>query len=433
MPIALRAILIAGLCLGFADGLCHRPGLPGEGLANRTLRAEDRVSDQPTDSTAKPFPLPTTIDARRYEQHVRTLASPEFEGRGTPRGKQLAREYLIAEFKRLKLKPLFAEDQFTQDVPGVRAEDGTLPIIGQNLGAVLYGSHPDLHEEIILLSAHYDHLGIRHDEVYPGADDNATGVAMLLEVARTLAEQPRSPRRTVVFVAFDLEERLLWGSTWFAAHPPIELKQVKLFLTADMLGRSLGDLPMQMLFVMGAELSAGLGAVIREQSQIPGLEIAQIGADLVGTRSDYGPFRDRQIPFLFFSSGEHPNYHTPEDTPERVNFPKAIRSTELIRRVVAFTANSPDELPRWSTPAERKRDGQQGLDEVRTVYRITELLMQRDEQQRQTGKGGLSDLQRLLVSNIHLRTKQILHTGKFDPAERGWLIRSAQLLLATVF
>ena len=90
------------------------------------------------------------------------------------------------------------------------------------------------------MSAHYDHLGVRGGVLYPGADDNASGVAMMLEVARSLTAAPDPPRRSLMFIGFDLEEVGLFGSRYFVAHPPVPLEQVVLFITADMIGRALG-------------------------------------------------------------------------------------------------------------------------------------------------------------------------------------------------
>ena len=119
------------------------------------------------------------------------------------------------------------------------------------MSALLEGFDPELRHECVVIGVHYDHLGVRNGIVFHGADDNASGVAMMLEVARQLASTGR-PRRSVMFVGFDLEEQMLWGSRWFA-HPPRPLTQFKLFITADMIGRSLGDLPLPAVFILGSE------------------------------------------------------------------------------------------------------------------------------------------------------------------------------------
>src|SRR4029077_10487164 len=106
---------------------------------------------------------------------------------------------------------------------------------GANVGARLIGTDPQRRDEWIIVSAHYDHLGVRGGVLYPGADDNASGVAMMLEVARAFVQAPERPRRSVLFIGFDLEEVGLFGSRYFVEHPPVPLDRVKLFVTADMI------------------------------------------------------------------------------------------------------------------------------------------------------------------------------------------------------
>ena len=378
-------------------------------------------AQEPVSAPTRTIPVPLAIAAEPLKKHVAYLASDELQGRGSPASRQLAAKYLVAEFKRLKLEPLF-EKSYAQEVPGVVEEDGTKPIWGLNVGAFLPGSDPQLKDEIIVLGVHYDHLGQRNGKIYPGADDNASSVAMMLEVARQLATAKDRPQRSIAFVGFDLEEHLLWGSRWFAGHPPWKLSQVKLFITSDLLGRSLGDLPLPVVFVMGSEYGTGLTPLLQDLVPPKGLELARLGADLVGTRSDYGPFRDEHVPFLFFSTGEHPDYHTPRDTPDRLNYEQLASISNVILQVVRESANT-------KTPPAWIKQPAPDLEEARTIHRITELLQVAD----QSGKKPLTQLQRFLVTQTHNKTGQILRKAELTKEERLWLIRSAQALLFTVF
>src|SRR5438105_2865836 len=186
--------------------------------------------------------LSEAIGAHELRAHVYRLASPDFLGR---RGVGAARasRHIAEAFQRLRLKPAFGDSYF-QPIPWLLAQDQNQKdsFIGRNVGAVLPGTDPDLKDEWVVLSAHFDHLGVKDGVLYPGADDNASGVAMLLEVAERFALQKVKPRRTIVFVAFDQEEAGLIGSRHFASHPPRDLKKLKVFLTADMLGRSMANL-----------------------------------------------------------------------------------------------------------------------------------------------------------------------------------------------
>lgn len=374
-----------------------------------------------------------TISSERMKPHIEYLASPELAGRaGGSRMK--ARHYIVEQWKTLGLQPLFkpskADEQagapksphaeFEQEIPGNKGEDGTVPIIGHNAGAWIPGSDPQLAKEFIVLGAHYDHLGTRDGEVFAGADDNASGIAMLIETARRIATGQVKPKRSVVFVAFDLEENMLWGSRWFAAHPPWPIEQVKLFMTADMIGRSLGNLPLPVVFVMGSERATHLREALDDVGAPKGLEVCRLGIDIVGTRSDYGPFRDREIPFLFFSTGEHPDYHTPADTPDKIDYEKASHIASLVLKLTEQFANAV-EHPAWSPQVI------QSLDEPRMLHRITTLLLEAGE------KKPLTSTQKFLVTNVKNRCHQILEADKMSADERTWLVRMSQLLMLSVF
>lgn len=368
--------------------------------------------------------------------HVEFLASPQLAGRAGADSAKAA-DYLVKQFRECKLRPLFAESSFEQPIPTSvedRPENSKSPngggeneptnpaprIVGRNVGAWLEGSDPHQRHELIVIGTHFDHLGTRNGRVFRGADDNASGTAMMLAIARQLSVSKPHPKRSVVFVGFDLEEQLLWGSRWFVAHPPFELDRVKLFITADMIGRSLGDLPLPTIFVMGSEHAPRLKTLLDDIGSPRGLEVARLGVDLIGVRSDYGPFWGEKIPFLFFSTGEHPDYHTPRDVPEKLDFDKVARVSSLVLKMVEHTANA-DWTPDWTD------DVPPDIDEVKAVHRITELLLQAGE------KKPLTDLQRLIVTQAHNKCQQILDRGTFTADDRKWLIRISQLLLLSVF
>ncbi len=376
------------------------------------------------DSPAKSFQTP--IEARVIQSHIEYLASPQLRGR---RGDdaQIAADYIVTHFKKSGLKPLFKAGDYYQDIPGSKLlqEKGgeqrrINTIIGRNVGAVLPGSDPKLKNEYIIISAHFDHLGTSAGKVFAGADDNASGVAMMLEVSRYLARQDARPKRSIVFVGFDLEERMLWGSRWFAANPPWPIDRVKLFITADMIGRSLGSLDLPTVFVMGSEHAPRLNNTLDDAGAPEGMDVSRLGIDLIGTRSDYGPFRDRKIPFLFFSTGQHVDYHTPRDTPERVDNEKVAKVSGLILQVAIRTANQV-ETPVW------KDDPASNMVEVETLNRLATLLLEHREDHK------LGGAQLLLVSHAKLRTEKIMQRGEVTAGERQWLIRIAQLMLLSVF
>lgn len=362
---------------------------------------------------------------KRLEAHVATLASPEFEGRGTAAGKALAINYLVRQFQSLKLEPLFPGQSYQQQIPGPSDKNGKRTTLGQNLGGWLRGADPVLCDEYVIISAHYDHLGVRDGKIYPGADDNASSVAMMLEVARRFAERPK-PKRSLVFLSCDLEERLLWGSRWFAGHPPWPLERVKLFLTSEMIGRRLGDLPLETLFVLGAEHAAGAKELVARQRRPGNDDLAFLGVDIIGDRSDYGPFRAQKIPFLFFSGGEHPDYHKPTDLPDRIDYRRVARVVDLAHSVGTAVAQG-ECTPHWIEHPSHE------IEEVVTLSKVVTRLLETDEAARAQGKPRLTDAQRFTVSNVRGRLNQLAERGRFEAEDRKWFVRTAQMLLLTVF
>jgi hypothetical protein len=351
----------------------------------------------------------------RLEQFVRTLASPEYRGRRGAEGYK-AGEYLVSRFRALKLEPLFG-DSFGQSIPG---QEG-VGLIGRNVGAVLRGSDPTLKDEYVILSAHFDHLGARGEVIYPGADDNASGVAMMLEVARSVVEGREKPRRSLVLLGFDLEEEGLYGSRYFVDHSPILLNKVALFLTADMIGRSLGGVCEPYVFVMGTEHVPQLRAWLDDAQRGGSVKIGTLGSDLLLLdRSDYGPFRSRKRPYLFFSTGENPVYHTPADTPDTVNYPKLTAISRIIDRVVK-RALAADRLPTWDpAPAPSMAEALTIRDVLRT------LLEHRDDLQ-------IGAANSLIMRNTLRSLDAIAARGAITPEERVGVVRVARIVLMTVF
>jgi hypothetical protein len=364
--------------------------------------------------------LSVDIGAQELRAHVYRLSSPEFLGRRGA-GAARTRRHLVAAFERLKLQPAF-DKSYSQLIPWLLAADEQrdTSFVGQNVGALLPGTDPKLKDEWVLLSAHYDHLGIRKGKLYPGADDTASGVAMLLEVAERFALLKEKPRRTILFVAFDQEEAGLLGSTHFAAHPPLPLPKLKASLTADMLGRSMLGVMDEYVFVLGSESSPRLRQLIEEVKPPKGLSIGRMGADLIGSRSDYAPFRDRHTPFLFFSTGTHADYHKPTDLPDRIDYEKMRKISLWISDLTWRVAND-QQAPNW------EEKGIADLEEVRTIWVVVKRVLTNPQAFPLTAK------QRDVVSEVEGRLAEILKRGKVTASERTWLVWTGRLLMATIF
>jgi len=388
---------------------------PGEALrriavATATLAALALATTRAADPPTGPEP-----ERARLRAHVETLASPEFGGR---RGEaaEKSRAYLIAAFKSHGLEPLF-DGSFTQDIPD--REPGSP--IGRNVGAKLVGADPKLRDEWVIVAAHFDHLGVRDGVLFPGADDNASAVAMMLEVVRCLVASPERPRRSVMFVGFDLEERGLFGSRYFAEHPPVPLDKVTLFVTADMIGRALAGVGTDFVFVMGTERWPDSRAWIREASEGKPLRVGMLGADLLLIdRSDYGPFRSRQVPFLFFSTGENPCYHTPRDVPATLDYPKAEAISQVVYGVVRHALQS-DTRPAWHDPPDN------GMDEARSLRVVLRMLRDHADGLK-IGKTPVF----FMDQSLKLLDAAVAR-GRIEPNERATVIRMAQVVMASIF
>lgn len=350
----------------------------------------------------------------RYKAHVATLASSEYAGRRGAGGVKAA-TYVGRELKALGLEPGFGGD-YVQDVP---AADGR-GVIGHNVAAKLEGSDPAQSDEWIIIGAHFDHLGRSGSDYYPGADDNASGVAMMLEIARCMAAAEARPRRSVLFVGFDLEEYGLLGSRYFVEHPPMPLAKIKLFVTADMIGRSLGGVCDGLVFVFGTQTSPSLKRFVDEAAARQPIRLATLGNDvLIIDRSDYGPFRGHSIPYLFFSTGENPCYHQRTDTSDTLDYDTALAATRVVFGVIRRAASAPDLKP-WNGTT------QPTLGEALAVRDVLRTMQANHEKLAISAAG--SFVLRTTLANLD----GIVARGAITPGERARLVRAARFLMATV-
>lgn len=350
-------------------------------------------------------------ESDRLRAHVTTLASPEYAGR-RGEGAEKAASYVQRAFESLKLRPAFGST-FSQPIPG--------EVVGRNVAAILDGAGEGIKGEYVLVGAHFDHLGIRDGIVFPGADDNASGVAMMLEVARCLVADPPSRRRSLLFVGFDLEERALWGSRYMIEHMPVPLESIKLMVTADMIGRSLGGIKSPYVFAMGTENSPATRPWLDRAAEGLPIKVGRLGSDLLLLdRSDYGPFRARKVPYLFFSTGENPCYHRPTDTAETLDYPKLDAISRLIHRVVRESIVA-EPAPAWGSSQAPD------IAEAATLRDVIRSLLENREALKIGGPI-------VLVMRSTLASLDAIVTrGSMTSAERSRVVRAAQAILLAVF
>ncbi|MGI9041890.1 MAG: M28 family peptidase [Gemmatimonadales bacterium] len=218
-----------------------------------------------------------------------------------------------------------------------------------NVVAVLQGSDPLLRREYVAFSAHADHIGItpgRADSINNGADDNASGLAGLLELAEAFSQPGARPRRSLLFLVPSGEEKGLWGSAYFTEHPTVPLEEIVADLNMDLIGRNWPD----SVIAVGLEQSTLASTLQQVVADHPELRMAPIRdrwpEERIFYRSDHYNFARKGVPILFFTSGTHPDYHQPTDAADRIDAEKASRLVRLLFHLGTEVANDP-ERPRW--------------------------------------------------------------------------------------
>ncbi len=214
-----------------------------------------------------------------------------------------------------------------------------------NVAAWLEGTDPVLKDEWIIIGAHHDHLGMggegsssrRPDTiaVHYGADDNASGVATLLESAAWFAGNNIRPARSLLFIAFGAEEKGILGSRYFVENPHLDLKKVDIMINADMVGRMKED---SILQIGGVGTARGLRAFLQEKNKNHHfrLEFSDAGYG----PSDHASFYSKDVPVIFLSTGPHQDYHTPSDVVDSLNMPGIVMVSEFITDVATDLANA---------------------------------------------------------------------------------------------
>ncbi len=220
----------------------------------------------------------------------------------------------------------------------------------RNVIAMLPGSDPVLKNQYIVIGAHFDHLGMggpgsgsrRPDTlaVHNGADDNASGVAGVIEIIEKLSLTPIKLKRSVIAIAFDGEEMGSLGAKYFVNHPVVDLKKIDFMLNLDMVGRlkTEGD----GLTISGTGTALGLENIVKEVAQAQGIKV-QLSPEGYGP-SDHASFYVKDIPVLMLFTGVHEDYHTPGDDADKINYSGEKKVTELGVELIKAIANREDLL-----------------------------------------------------------------------------------------
>jgi hypothetical protein len=345
------------------------------------------------------------ISQQELKADVAFLAQPGLKGRKPKtHGSKLARDYIEERFKACGLIPWNNEKGF-----------GLSFGYGENIVGVLPGSDTNLAREFVIVSAHYDHLGKKGGSLYPGAADNASGVAALLETAKELSLFEDRPKRSVAFVAFDSEELMLFGSFAFTCRTDVASSPIAAVVNVDMLGRDFMDVSPHTLFIAGAEhypricdSICGFGAEAR-------IRVLPVGTDLVGPRGDHAAFENRPIPCLFFSCGPFKDYHQPTDIPEKLNYSDIESSARVILSTVKVVANR-GELNRMNDTTEVYAR------ELKSVVTVMNEVVQKSDR---VNKQDVADFEKLARHALEL-----LNAGNYDARQRANLIADATGIMA---
>lgn len=337
-----------------------------------SVRAQDALS--PAEQA-----LAGRVSVERLRTDLYYLASDELAGRATPSpGLEAAAQYIAAAFREAGLTPA-VDGGFFQDsewrmveverrgriarrpTPVETAPEAEGPVFTlRNVIGVLPGSDPLLRDEYVMVSAHYDHVGIRSgaypDSIYNGADDNASGTVTVMELARALAVSPDRPRRSILFVAWFGEEMGLLGSQWYATHPVFPLEKTVAVVNLEMTGRTDGDGGDQTNRVSftGFDFS-DLPALFVPIGQAMGIEVFkhEQNSDRYFFASDnIALARTGVVAHTISGLFEYPDYHQPGDHADKIDYEDMGRTARLLAVGLHRLADR-DPVPRWDASKER--------------------------------------------------------------------------------
>lgn len=286
------------------------------------------------------------LDINRMMADLQWLAHADREGRrpGTSGG-LAARGWLQEQFSALGLQPAgtdgylqpFSVEAHRDYRRWLRGRNASIPAIDNaaNVLGLLPGTSSSA--KPIVITAHYDHLGVHEGQIYYGADDNASGVAAMLELARYFRQHPL--HHPILFIALDSEERGLQGAVALFKHKLLDARQLAFNINMDMLSRDTG----QQLFAVGTYQRPWLLPLIAQVQQHSGVRLIaahdrpwyKAGYTQNWTlSSDHGIFHQQRVPFIYFGVADHPDYHTPEDTADKVDISFYHQASESILQFI---------------------------------------------------------------------------------------------------
>lgn len=301
---------------------------------NKTTEAHQKTDNVAIPNTSKninathPQIKPSKVDSALIMEDVKYLASDELQGRGSGLlGNEIARKFIAKRFEDLGLEKITPD--YFQDFEFSRKKDD---YFCRNVIGKIEGS--EFKNKYIVLTAHYDHLGMRKGEIFNGADDNASGVAATMAAAAYFKKNP--PKHSILFVALDAEELGLKGANHFVANSPVPLEEIKLNLNLDMISRNKKN----EIYICGTHHYAHLKkALINIDDTSPlhvkfGHDTPNLGHNDWTNSSDHAPFHQKKIPFLYLGVEDHEDYHKPTDTFDKIDKSFLHASSNLVIDII---------------------------------------------------------------------------------------------------
>lgn len=272
----------------------------------------------------------------RLEKHVHTLASDSLHGREAgSKYARMASEYIVNEWSEIGIEP-YKEGNYLQPFQNNKY---------QNIIGIIRGSDPELKNEYIVVGAHYDHIGYKVKNtdtiIYNGADDNASGVATLIELGRELKKNEKQLKRSIILVAFDAEEVGLLGSTYFVDNSFVPLQKIKLMISIDMVGWF--GTSSEVKYVGSGTIEDGENILLNPQYVPQELRvIAEKFERSMFTATDTAPFAGKGIPTLAVTTGVKSPYHKPEDEAHLIDYEGMEMITEHVQNIVENVSQDMD-------------------------------------------------------------------------------------------
>lgn len=328
--------------------------LGGCNSTKKSSNSSETTSTNQADDNSTRNEYAKTITTKDLKNHLYKIAANDMEGRmtGEP-GQKMAAEYLKNYYINQNINAPTGDDNYYQEIPasffanyfGLKQERKD----SENVFAFIEGKEKP--EEVIVISAHYDHVGMKNEEVYNGADDDGSGTVAVLEIAEAFQKAVKDgngPKRSILFLHVTGEEIGLYGSKYYTENPTFPLANTVCNLNIDMIGRidpNKADTPNYIYLIGSDKLSQELHDLSEEVNETYiNLELdytfnADDDPNRFYYRSDHYNFAKNNIPVIFYFNGVHEDYHQPTDTPDKIEYELLAKRTQLIFQTAWEIAN----------------------------------------------------------------------------------------------